>query len=259
MEITKVIEKITIDDIKKAIERYDKERELYDRNKKTAHYFVIDKNSGSLYLIKVLVALAYLISIDSKESYKSFNDRNKNYHGDIAAKELLDTKFKDNGEERFEVVVSLKDEVDQIDKELIEKSIIGSEREAVVKARVNQGTYRKLLLSKYGKCVICGMDFKEALIASHIKPWKDSLPEEKADVKNGLLLCPNHDKLFDRYLITFDSKGIIKISKHLNEMNRKCLCVEETDRLQIKLDKKCKEYLTFHNRLYEENEKTMNV
>lgn len=50
----------------------------------------------------------------------------------------------------------------------------------------------------------CGVSDEHFLIDSHIKPWSQSNNQEWLDVNNGLLLCPNHDALFD--------KGIIYIS-----------------------------------------------
>ena len=53
----------------------------------------------------------------------------------------------------------------------------------------------------------------ELLVASHIKPWSISDANEKLDIHNGLLMCPNHDKLFDRGYISFDDTGRILISE----------------------------------------------
>ena len=54
------------------------------------------------------------------------------------------------------------------------------------------------------------------LIASHIKPYKDSEPNEAFDVNNGLLLSKNFDSLFDLGYITFNNDGTIKPSNVLN-------------------------------------------
>lgn len=47
------------------------------------------------------------------------------------------------------------------------------------------------------------------LIASHIKPYKDSAREEAFDVNNGLLLSRNTDSLFDLGYMTFREDGTI--------------------------------------------------
>lgn len=50
------------------------------------------------------------------------------------------------------------------------------------------------------------------MIASHIKPWRDSSNFERLDGNNGLLLAPHIDKLFDKGWITFTLKGDLKCS-----------------------------------------------
>ncbi|MFY8062388.1 MAG: HNH endonuclease [Usitatibacteraceae bacterium] len=48
-----------------------------------------------------------------------------------------------------------------------------------------------------------GIDLPELLVASHIKPWRDSSDRERLDSCNGLLLATHIDKAFDRYLLSF--------------------------------------------------------
>lgn len=108
-----------------------------------------------------------------------------------------------------------------------DNSFIGKEKEIIIKARVNQSIYREMLLNKYKKCCLCGMSDSRILIASHIKPWSKSEANEKVDIYNGLLLCPNHDKVFDNGLITFDSNGSIIISGQLSYNDRLLLNLKE--------------------------------
>ena len=65
------------------------------------------------------------------------------------------------------------------------------------------------------KCMVEGLSHP-VLIASHIKPYKDSEPNEAFDVNNGLLLSKNFDSLFDLGYITFNNDGTIKPSNVLN-------------------------------------------
>ena len=71
------------------------------------------------------------------------------------------------------------------------------------------------------KCAIpgCNIIGEQYLIASHILPWQKSTAQEKVDPNNGLLLCPNHDLLFDIRAFSFDSDGRIMISDKLNDQN----------------------------------------
>lgn len=110
--------------------------------------------------------------------------------------------------------------------------------------RINQGIFRDLLLKKYNRCCLCEVENPTLLIASHIKPWVESEPEEKLDVDNGFLMCPNHDKLFDKGYITFDDDGKIIISDRLTENDRVFLNVNS--RMHIELTESNKKYLKFH-------------
>ena len=139
---------------------------------------------------------------------------------------------------------------EEIDDEVDSFQLQGEERMAIVKIRVNQGAFREELLKRYGKCVLCGIKKRELLIASHIKPWKYSKPEEKVDVDNGFLFCPNHDKLFDNGLISFSDKGEIIISKSLDEVNRIYTNVRQG--MTIELTEGNRKYLLFHrNEVFE--------
>src|SRR5260370_40653910 len=47
-----------------------------------------------------------------------------------------------------------------------------------------------------------GITFQSVLYACHIVPWSICSPEERLDVRNGLLLNSVHHKLFDDGLVT---------------------------------------------------------
>lgn len=82
---------------------------------------------------------------------------------------------------------------------------IGYDRPDLVTERVNQQYFRNTLVHNYrDRCCITGIVIDPLLIASHIKPWKDSSPTEKVDASNGLLLNAFHDQAFDQGLITLD-------------------------------------------------------
>ena len=88
-----------------------------------------------------------------------------------------------------------------------------TERSGLINTRVGQGAYRKSILHRWEyKCAVTNFDDLRILIASHIVPWRDSTDQERLDVENGILLSPTYDALFDKHLITFDSKGNIELS-----------------------------------------------
>lgn len=134
--------------------------------------------------------------------------------------------------------------VNNIEKEIEQSSLQGNSREAFVKVRVNQGVFREKLLQRYDKCCLCGVKSSTLLTASHIKPWRVSSSTEKLDVNNGLLMCPNHDKLFDQGWITFDDEGKICISNQLDEIDR--LFMNVHDKMKINVTEENKKYLEYH-------------
>lgn len=91
----------------------------------------------------------------------------------------------------------------------------GKEREAVIKARVNQSFFRFIILTSYeNRCCITGLSVPELLVASHIIPW--SVDEKKRMIPhNGLCLNMLHDKAFDKGLITITPEYVLKLSPSL--------------------------------------------
>ena len=132
----------------------------------------------------------------------------------------------------------------ELENEINEVASEGIEKEAIVKVRVNQDVFRNLLLKKYGKCCLCGVSEHKLLVASHIKPWSECEPEERLDVNNGFLMCPNHDKLFDQGWISFDNNGKIVISEALSQLERVYMNVN--DDMQISLSDGNRKYLEYH-------------
>ncbi len=85
-----------------------------------------------------------------------------------------------------------------------------TEREVLAKARIGQGKFRAELISKWGKgevCALTSVGVPEMLIASHIKPWRESSNQERLDPMNGVLLVSHADRLFDKYLMSFENQS----------------------------------------------------
>lgn len=150
----------------------------------------------------------------------------------------------DTAEQEAVLKAQLDNSVDEIDKEIETKQLQGEEREALIKVRVNQSAFRKLLMRRYTHCCLCDVDDESLLVASHIKPWAKSSHAEKVDVNNGLLLCPNHDKLFDRGYISFDNDGHIVIS---DELSKNCaISMNIKNDMQIELSNDNIKYMEYH-------------
>ena len=104
---------------------------------------------------------------------------------------------------------------------LFEQIPEGTDVEKEMKIRLGQSFFRISVLNAYGNtCCITGIKKPELLIASHIKPWKDSNSKtERTNPSNGLCLNALHDKTFDRGLITLDKKYRIILSKKFSDIN----------------------------------------
>lgn len=94
----------------------------------------------------------------------------------------------------------------------------GKSRETMVRARVNQGFFRKMILASYdGACCITGMAVAELLVASHIVPWSvDS--KNRMNPQNGLCLNALHDRAFDKGLITIDDSFKVVVARHIADI-----------------------------------------
>lgn len=94
-----------------------------------------------------------------------------------------------------------------------------TEKNQIISARIGQGYFRRLLISESNFCPITGIDETRLLIASHIKPWRISSNVERINPKNGILLTPTYDKLFDNGYISFRNDKSLLISKRISESN----------------------------------------
>jgi hypothetical protein len=130
---------------------------------------------------------------------------------------------------------------------LIDTSHFGStEKEALIKVRKGQYIFRENLLRRDQECLICGLKIQQILRASHIKPWSEFLPEDKErlDVDNGILLCANHDLLFDRFLITFTDDGSLLYSNIIENLLNK-LDIDINKKIKLSSDKQRK-FMNWH-------------
>lgn len=137
----------------------------------------------------------------------------------------------------------------------IENIPAGEYREQLMRTRVGQYFFRMSVLSAYtNKCCVTGLARPELLIASHIKPWKESnVQTERTNPSNGLCLNALHDKAFDRGLITIDFNYNIIVSNKLqnSEMDDETKAwIEYYDHKQIALPERFlpgKGFIEYHN------------
>lgn len=132
---------------------------------------------------------------------------------------------------------------------------VGEYREKLIKTRVGQYFFRMSVLNAYeNKCCVTGLMKSEILVASHIKPWKDSDSKtERTNPSNGLCLNSLHDKAFDRGLITIDKKYNIILSKQIRNVDMDTntkIWFESYNKKQIILPDKFlpgKDFIEYHN------------
>ena len=117
------------------------------------------------------------------------------------------------------------------------------------RARKGQGIYRDKMLQECPFCPITMINDERLLIASHIKPWAVSSDDEKLDPKNGFMLSPLYDKLFDRGLMTFTEDRRIILSNWLSPKNKERLGVKDGQFIQmLPLDDARQSYMQFHRK-----------
>lgn len=127
------------------------------------------------------------------------------------------------------------------------KVLSETEKMTIIKARIGQGTYREKLLEKYEqKCIVTGIDKSYLLIASHIKPWSICNNDERIDTENGLILCPNMDKLFDCGLISFENNGKMLISSFVGMENTRRLHISKGMIVDLRPTRRLLAYMEYH-------------
>lgn len=126
-------------------------------------------------------------------------------------------------------------------------SISDKEKQTIIRARIGQGEYRNKLLLECPFCPFTMVNDERLLIASHIKPWAKSNDKEKIDPKNGFMLTPTYDRLFDQGFITFSNDKRLIVSPWISPMNQKRLNIYTDMKLQyLPMDEKREEYLEYH-------------
>ncbi len=176
---------------------------------------------------------------------------------DTSLKELAEIEFSQEQTEKAakELEVLLKDADDLAKKYGVDGTVLV---ESIVRNSELQKIFKhNLIVSQHCKCIMCDISNPELLNGSHIKAAAKSNVQEKADFNNGLLLCCNHDRLFDRHLITFNIiDGQIEISKLLKDDDITSLKLDKNYKLPKELlTKERIDYLTYHNIEFQEKEK----
>ena len=119
----------------------------------------------------------------------------------------------DQGESTIADPVILTEWEDALQASIAEKEgIPETTRTALIQARSSQGVFKANVAQFEHECRITHVHNPTHLIASHIKPWRESSDEERLAGGNGLLLTPSIDHLFDRGFISFSDDGDVLVS-----------------------------------------------
>lgn len=110
-----------------------------------------------------------------------------------------------------------------------------------------QAKYREKLLAECPYCPITTISDERLLVASHIKPCAVSEENEAFDPKNGFILSPLYDRLFDQGFISFDEKKCMMVSNWISPANQERCQIKSGVFIQrLPLDEKREFYLQYH-------------
>lgn len=127
-----------------------------------------------------------------------------------------------------------------------------TERGRLMQARLGQGKFRQDLIALYKHCILTGITTLDLLIASHIKPWRQSNNQERLDKHNGLLLASHIDRLFDKGYISFDKNGNLLISPQLPLEDQQKLGIKKEMSIQVS-DQTMKYMAAHREHIYKDN------
>ncbi len=120
-----------------------------------------------------------------------------------------------------------------------------------IPSRAGAQKYRKKVIEHMPQCPFTKISDERLLIASHIKPYRTCISENKTeeaiDYFNGLALSPTYDKLFDQGYITFTDKGELVCGTQLTPYTWERLSINPNAKnvLRIYPENRAK-YLDYH-------------
>lgn len=157
---------------------------------------------------------------------------------------ISDANIYEENVEQLEFAMGL---IAQKERNTLAPILFETEAEAKLKIRRGQQKFKKQLMPLWDHhCALCGIKLPELLKASHSKPWKDSTDEERLDPYNGILLCSNHDTLYDLGYIAFDGTGKIHISPELAKEDYSKYGIHE--KMRVNRVEENKKYFKWHKR-----------
>lgn len=125
----------------------------------------------------------------------------------------------------------------------------GGKKQNKDNGRIGQEKYRNALLEECPFCPITMINDERLLVASHIKPWAVSNEKERVDPKNGFILSPLYDRLFDQGFITFTDDKYVMVSQWLTPKNTQRIGLKNNSYIQLlPIDDARIVYLEYHRK-----------
>lgn len=152
-----------------------------------------------------------------KNAIEMYNEFANNWDEMLYQSEVLLAKYQNKN---VEEITLNQEEIKEIQKDILSGKI-GKDIERVVKTRVNQSLFRKVVINNYSNsCAVCGLSIQNLLVASHILKWSES-HHNRLNPENGLCLCNIHDRAFELGYIGIKSDYSILISNELKQIREK--------------------------------------
>lgn len=215
------------------------------KSEKTAHnYLGAIRGSMSNWLIDAGLSDEPLTNINSYRTFLDYEEKVRK----LEAFQVRDAKGKGMYSAALSHYHKFLADLSQIDinadikQVMSDKTLSETEKTILVNTRMGQGQFRSKLIQMWGGCAVTGYRNTQMLLASHIKPWRDSNNEERLDKFNGLLLLANLDKSFDIGFISFNDDGKVMISSHLEDPS--VLGLKED--MSFNVSREHKSYLSYH-------------
>lgn len=179
----------------------------------------------------------YYITNTHANQHINFVIPNPSYNPQLAHRLQQESVFKDVTYDDIDAIT--------LQNTLINSPCAGTDIEKILKTRISQGSFRRLLLLEHHQCMLCNISTTSVLRASHIKEWSESSKEERIDANNGLILCANHDALFDNHQISFEPEtGKLCISPLIGPEQQASLNLP--DSFYLSMSKNMKKYMKIH-------------
>ena len=147
-----------------------------------------------------------------KNAIEIYQEFRNNWDEMLYESEVLLAKYQNK---TIEEVYLGKEEIKKIASDVLSGKQ-GNDVQRLVKTRINQSLFRKVIVSNYSNtCAICGLNVENLLVASHIIKWSENQPQ-RLNPENGLCLCNIHDKAFEVGYIGIQNDYTISVSKELH-------------------------------------------